>query len=132
MSEGTMLGAMAFAASGLGAVHGLAHPLGARLHLPHGLICGILLGKVLELNSAVCGGRLDELAGFLSYASGKALIDRVYGLLEKFNISCKLSDYGLQEADLEWIVSNSRSGSMRANPRTFSDEELTALLREML
>lgn len=132
MSEGTLLGAMAFAVSGLGAVHGLAHPLGAKLHLPHGLVCGILLGKVLEHNSVVCRKQLTELAEFTGYSSAEQLIGRVYELLEKFNIDPRLAAYGLKAEDLPWIVGNSRSGSMRANPRDYTDAELTALLEEIM
>ena len=132
MSEGTMLGAMAFAVSGLGAVHGLAHPVGAITHKAHGLVCGILLPQVLKWNYPVCCRELDELAVYCGMSSGFELIAHVEFLLDKFNISRKLSGYGLSAGDLPWIVKNSRSGSMRANPRDFSDEELTALLMEML
>ena len=132
MSEGTMLGAMAFAVSGLGAVHGLAHPLGAKLHLPHGLVCGILLPQILKWNYPVCRDELNDLACFAGLPCAEALIARTEELLEKFSIERKLSAYGLTDDDLPWIVSNSRSGSMRANPRDFSDEELTAILQEML
>jgi alcohol dehydrogenase class IV len=132
MSEGTMLGAMAFAVSGLGAVHGLAHPLGAKLHLPHGLVCGILLPQILKWNYPVCRDELNDLACFAGLPCAEALIARTEELLEKFGIERKLSAYGLTGYDLPWIVSNSRSGSMRANPRDFSDAELSELLREML
>lgn len=130
MSEGTMLGAMAFAVSGLGAVHGLAHPVGAKTHQAHGLVCGVLLPGLLKWNFPVCYDKLDELANCCGLASGIDLISRIEFLLEKFNINRKLSSYGLQTGDLEWVVKNSRSGSMRANPREFSDEELMSLLLE--
>ena len=132
MSEGTMLGAMAFAVSGLGAVHGLAHPVGAVTHQPHGLVCGVLLPQVLKWNLSVCRERLQELAQYCGYNTAEKLIERVESLLKKFNLSSKLSDLGLKESDLEWVVRNSRSGSMRANPRDLSDAELTELLHEML
>ena len=129
MSEGTMLGALAFAVSGLGAVHGLAHPVGAVTHKAHGLVCGI---QVLKWNYPVCSQKLDELANYCGFSVGFELIAHVEYLLEKFNIDRSLKNHGLRESDLEWVVQNSRSGSMRANPRDFSDEELTALLLETL
>ena len=132
MSEGTMLGAMAFAVSGLGAVHGLAHPVGAVTHKPHGLVCGILLPQVLKWNYPVCSQKLDELAFYCGFSAGFELIAHVEYLLEKFNIDRSLKKHGLSESDLAWVVKNSRSGSMRANPRDFSDEELTAVLMETL
>ena len=132
MSEGTMLGALAFAVSGLGAVHGLAHPVGAITHKPHGLVCGVLLPQILKWNLPVCRSELNDLAVYCNLSSAEELIERTEYLLEKFHISSKLSSHGLQEKDLAWVVKNSRSGSMRANPREFSDAELTEILQEML
>ena len=132
MSEGTMLGAMAFAVSGLGAVHGLAHPVGAVTHQAHGLVCGVLLPQILKWNLPVCREKLDGLARFAGLADAEKLIERTEELLEKFQISNKLSSYGLRAEDLDWVVKNSRSGSMRANPRDFSDSELKEILQEML
>lgn len=43
---------LALANGGLGAAHGLAAVLGARLNAPHGLLCGRLLGPVLVQNRA--------------------------------------------------------------------------------
>ena len=132
MSEGTMLGALAFAVSGLGAVHGLAHPVGAVTHQAHGLVCGVLLPHILKWNLPVCCGKLTELAAYCGYSSAEKFIQRTEELLEKFGIGRKLSEYGLNEEHLEWVVKNSRSGSMRCNCRDFSDAELETLLREML
>ena len=50
MALGSLLSAMAFSNSGLGAVHGLAHPIGARFGVPHGLACAILLPHVIGFN----------------------------------------------------------------------------------
>jgi len=47
---GSLLSAMAFSNSGLGAVHGLSHPLGAHFGIPHGLACAVLLPLIMELN----------------------------------------------------------------------------------
>ena len=132
MSEGTMLGAMAFAVSGLGAVHGLAHPVGAVTHLPHGMVCGRLLPVVLKWNLPVCRGEMDTLALALGLKDAEDLIRRTEMLLDKFGVEKHFSRCGLQEKDILWIVKNSRSGSMRANPRDLSDEDLAAIVREIL
>ncbi len=132
MSEGTMLGALAFAVSGLGAVHGLAHPLGAVTKLPHGLVCGALLPVVLKWNLPVCRKALDELAGYLHLSSAETLIGRIEQLLEQFHIREALQGIQLSGDEKMWIVKNSRSGSMRANPRDLTDEELMQILTEVI
>ena len=47
---GSLCAGMALANARLGVVHGLAHPLGARLHLAHGAICAMLLAPSIRLN----------------------------------------------------------------------------------
>ena len=93
---------------------------------------GDISPQVLKMNFPGCFYELEELANYCGFSNGFDFIEHTEYLLEKFNIDRKLSNHGLQESDLAWVVKNSRSGSMRANPRDFSDEELTALLMGML
>ncbi|HNZ28622.1 MAG TPA: iron-containing alcohol dehydrogenase, partial [Candidatus Goldiibacteriota bacterium] len=44
----------AFANAGLGAVHGLGHPVGAICKIPHGLVNAIMLPHVLKYNKKAC------------------------------------------------------------------------------
>ena len=41
---------MGFSNVGLGVVHGMAHPLGARFDIPHGVANAVLLASVMEYN----------------------------------------------------------------------------------
>ena len=50
MAEGALLAGMAFANSGVGAVHALAYPLGGRFHVPHGVANGLMLAHVMKYN----------------------------------------------------------------------------------
>lgn len=127
-AEGSMLGAIAFTASGLGAVHGLGHPIGSLLHLPHGLCCAILLPKVLRWNRPVCLERYAEL--------GKAcgvedFVGAVEDLCGRLKVPADFSRYGLNESHDDFILKNCRSGSMKQNPRPMSDEEVAAFLRSV-
>jgi len=63
---GNTLAGFAFTQSRLGVVHGLAHPLGAWYHQPHGLVCALCLPLALEFNRPVLGDKaiaLDRIAG---------------------------------------------------------------------
>ena len=50
LAYGAFLSGLALAHSGLGAVHGLAGPIGGRFQAPHGAVCAALLGPVWRAN----------------------------------------------------------------------------------
>ena len=131
LARGSMLTGIAFAASGLGAVHGLAHPLGSLLNVPHGECCAILLLPVLERNCREFPEMFAELACGLGYASSKALFAELHRLRNKFGISSDFKKYALDAGHYDFVVKNCRSGSMKCNPKEFSDAEIIQLLEEL-
>lgn len=72
----SLIGGMALANSGLGAVHGLAGVIGGLCGAPHGAICGRLLPAVLIENRAACVAqgratdRFDQVAGWIDASLG--------------------------------------------------------------
>lgn len=131
VTEGSMLGAAAFGQSGLGAVHGLAHPVGSILHVPHGVCCAILLPEVLRWNLEAARDSLAELAGELNCASPEELIDRIETLRKTLHLPGNFREYGLAPQHYPFILANCRSGSMKCNPRDLSDAEITELLEAL-
>ena len=65
-----MICGLAFGQSGLGAVHGLAHPLGHLLGVPHGLSCAILLPYIMEWNLPVAADEFAVLGGMCGVGDG--------------------------------------------------------------
>jgi alcohol dehydrogenase class IV len=131
VAEGSLLGAMAFSQSGLGAVHGLAHPIGHALSLPHGLTCAVLLPHILRLNLPACTGELGALANGLGLGGAEAFVEAIGSLCTALGVPASFAAYRLAEADHGAIVANCRSGSMKANPRHLADSELSDLLRRL-
>ena len=131
LARGSMLTGIAFASSGLGAVHGLAHPLGSILNIPHGMCCAILLLPVLRSNCGEFPELFTQLAHGLGFADHDAMFDRIRCLQMKFGIASNFKSYGLDAGHYDFVVKNCRSGSMKCNPKEFSDEEITALLEEL-
>ena len=131
LARGSMLTGIAFAASGLGAVHGLAHPLGSLLSIPHGECCAILLLPVLQRNRADDPELFAALASACGLASADDLIAEIAALQKKFSIPQNFKEYHLAATDYDFIVKNCRSGSMKCNRKFYSDDDVRELLLEL-
>ena len=127
-ARGSLLTAMSFSQSGLGAVHGLAHPLGISLGLPHGLVCAILLPHVLRWNAPVCEEELDTLARHAGLDSGAGLLASLRSLAQELGVPPGFPKKSLNSEVIEHVVANCRSGSMKANPRPMNDEDVRRFL----
>lgn len=132
VAEGSLLSALAFSQSGLGAVHGLAHPIGLTLDLPHGLTCAILLPHILRFNLSACRGDLEALAADRGLSTGEDFISTIRQLSESMSIPTNFRAAGLLPGHIPHIVATCRSGSMKANPRPMSDAEVEAFLAALM
>lgn len=144
MAYVSLVSGIALANSGLGAVHGLAGPLGGWLNAPHGAICGRLLPAVLKFNTMALMerdptnpalARIYEIAKWITGSTQATVEDAVTVLLDmlhQFQIP-KLSFYGLKPEDIPNIVLNAQnSSSMKANPIKLTVEELNQILLQNL
>ena len=129
---GSMLTGMAFANAGLGAVHGLASPLGVILHAPHGLVCAVCLPPVCAFNLPARKEKFDVIAAALRAESGKDVPDTLRELNRRVGIPDTLHEFGLKEDDFGKILAECRSGSMTNNPRHPSDDDLEGIVRGIM
>ena len=144
MSMASLFSGMALANGGLGAVHGIAGPLGGHIAVPHGVACGRLLSPVfaanfhrLQSSDRLHGAlrRFEEITRMLTgnfsaeIVEGIAWMDR---LRRRLNIP-PLSDFGLEESDLPVIAANAlKASSMRGNPVNLDQADLIAILKQIL
>jgi alcohol dehydrogenase class IV len=144
MALASLFGGLALANAGLGAVHGLAAPLGGMVSIPHGIVCARLLPKVMEINlkalrmrlkESVAISRFDEIGRLLTgntSARAEDGIEWIQALVSDMSIPC-LSSFGLTEKDLPAIAGQAqKSSSMRGNPVSLTTEELVAILQSTL
>jgi len=123
------MGATAFQ-KGLGAMHALAHPLGARYNAHHGLLNAILMPYVLQANRSAIAGKLTDLARALDIAnpSFDAFFERVMALREQIKIPGRLNDIGIDATESALIGELAVVDPPAAtNPVTFSAEQYSAL-----
>lgn len=112
---GSFLAGVALSVARLGVVHGLAHPLGARYHLPHGLVCAACLPHAIRFNRPVLEARYD----ILSAAVGKDILERVTELNDRLGIEAPFAGLPLTER-AAIIAETLASGSTKSNPRPVS------------
>lgn len=140
MSLVSLFGGLALANAGLGAVHGLAGPLGGLLGAPHGALCAALLPHVMRANAAALRervprgpalARLEETARLLTGQATATLEDGVSWIAEL----CQdlaipgLACHGLSSADCASVIPKARAASsMRGNPVELTDAELAGIL----
>jgi alcohol dehydrogenase class IV len=141
MSMGSLMAGMAMASARLGGVHGLAHPLGVRYAIPHGLVCGLLLPYTMHYNLAYATrkyARVAQLLGEITNhltpeAAAEKAVGRVRHMLRKVGIVEHLASLGVQRADFDWIIAESLpSGSLKSNPRPLAAEDVRCLLEAAL
>lgn len=128
MAEGSLISAMAFSQTGLGAIHGLAHPIGSLLKVPHGTSCAVLMPYILEWNMETCRKDYAYLAGACGTSGAEGFVKAACGLARELGIKSNFKDYGLSEKHFDFIVKNCRSASMKLNPRQMSDSDIVKLL----
>jgi alcohol dehydrogenase len=147
MAFAALVSGITLAQTGLGAVHGIASPLGALHPLPHGVVCGTLLASATRANIRALEEREPERPALTKYArlgtllsgseaqdhrSARAgLVDLLAAWTDRLGLP-RLSEYGIEPRDLPQVVAESRGSSMKTNPIVLTDEEIRGILQERL
>ncbi len=148
MALASLLGGLALSNARLGAVHGLAGPLGGYLaQAPHGALCARLLPIVAAANvkalqarapASPALARYGELARLFSGSAAAAPPDAaeavawLRALVTRLKVP-PLAAYGLTAADIPALVpAAQKANSMRGNPIALTDAEVAAVLEEAL
>ena len=128
MAYGSLSAGLALGSARLGAVHGIAHPLGFRYHIPHGRVCAALLAPVMRLNRSAARDKYDVLGEIV----GGDPADWAEGLLDRMGLARRLAEDGLCEADMPAIAQQSMpSGSLKANPHPMTEQDVMTILRHV-
>jgi len=135
----SLLGGLCLANAGLGAVHGLAAPLGGTFAAPHGAVCAALLPHVLAVNLRALTeraphdpllARFDELAVILTGDAEASAADGVawVGALCAALAIPRLAQHGLTAAGIPPLVEKAKvASSMKGNPIALTDGEIAEI-----
>jgi alcohol dehydrogenase class IV len=131
----SMVAGVGFPNSGLGAVHGLALPLGGHFDIAHGVANAILLPHVMAFNLPTSRARLRDIAVALGAARRSAVgaIDHVLALQRELNLPL-LSSYGIGEEHLDALAHDAlgRNSNCVTNPRLVTEADAKDIYRAAL
>lgn len=89
----TMAG-IAFDNAGLGLCHGLAHAMGGIFHLPHGVLCAMVLPHVMKYNAPMAGAAYRRLAALcqMSAATEQTALRSLTGAIGRLRSSMSMPE----------------------------------------
>ena len=125
MLVASSMGATSFQ-RGLGAIHALAHPLGALYDAHHGTLNAVLMPYVLKANRSAVESRIERLGRYigLSDTSFDSFMDWVLSLRAEINIPSDLSELGIDDQQSHRIGQMAvQDPSAGTNPITYSAED---------
>lgn len=144
MALASLCGGLALANARLGAVHGLAGPLGGMFPAPHGALCARLLPLVMAANVQALLGRAPQHPALARYTEAAQVltgdptatatdgVEWTAQLVAELDTP-PLATYGVRRVDIPEIVSRGQqASSMKGNPLALTDAELSAIVEAAL
>ncbi|MCC7049809.1 MAG: iron-containing alcohol dehydrogenase [Alphaproteobacteria bacterium] len=134
MMMASMEGAMAFQ-KGLGAVHGMSHPLGAikEMGLHHGTLNAVILPAVLRYNEGHVGDKYARLRKVLGLKDSADLAVFIEELNARLKLPANLGAMGVKAAMIPALAEQAViDHSTPTNPRPVGKAEYETLYREAL
>jgi alcohol dehydrogenase class IV len=144
MAAASLCGGLGLANARLGAVHGLAAPLGGMFEAPHGFVCAALLAPVMDANFKALRERepanpaLAKMREAARLLTGDSLAKPEQGvkwaawLRREFSVP-SLSAFGVKRRHFAELVEKaSNASSMQGNPVKLTAKELKSILEKSL
>lgn len=121
--------AIAFNSANLGLAHAISAPLGAQLHVGHGLGNALALPAVTAYNEPVLGDKGREIARIFDAPTAATAMSK---LRHRLDLDLSLDNYVPDDAARERIAQAAmKSGQVRMNPRAAGIEHMRAILESM-
>jgi len=129
MFAAASMGATAFQ-KGLGAIHSVSHPVGARYDTHHGLTNGVLFPYVVVCNKAVIADKIPHIARALDLPGRDfdAVLGWILAFRKSLGVPHTLAELGVREADAGAIAADAvKDPTASTNPRQLSEAEFEEL-----
>jgi alcohol dehydrogenase class IV len=132
MAIASLLAGSAFAITGLGAVHALAHPLTAIAGIPHGTANSLMLPHVMKFNARQVADKYVDAARTMGFdvSTSDQAIDAIANLAKEVGLPTRLSEAGVEESMLEQLsIDANNDGSQITNPVPVTQDDLMAMYK---
>lgn len=137
MAYAAYLSGLVLANAGLGVIHGLAGPLGAKFPVPHGIACGVLLPPAFAVTVKALRARAPQasalakcaqagalLSGGRGKPSPELLVEQLHRLAALLNLP-KLGHFGVRAEHIPALVAQA---GQKTHPVQLLPDEISALL----
>lgn len=136
MAIAAAYGGFAINSALVGYTHAIAHHLGARYHLPHGLLNAVLLPHVLEYSREAASPRLAEMARFVGLggegSSESELVDAILAKITALNKTLDIPEKldAIKQEDIPSLVEGAlKEGRSYPVPLYMDEDSCTAILK---
>jgi len=145
MAYAALLSGVTLANAGLGVVHGFASPIGGYFDMPHGVVCGSLIGEATRINLEALFGDteknrivLEKFARVGILLSGSAsnslekdctrLVTTLQALIERTQIP-RLGQYNIRPSDFPRILDKTNN---KNSPVILNRDQMQSILHARL
>jgi alcohol dehydrogenase class IV len=129
MFAAASMGATAFQ-KGLGAIHSVSHPVGARYDTHHGLTNGVIFPYVMVCNREAIADKIPHIARALDLPGRdfESMLGWILALRKKLGVPHTLAELGVKEADAGKIAADAvKDPTAGGNPRQLTEAEFEQL-----
>mgnify|MGYP000134882381 CR=1 FL=1 len=138
MALASLFGGISLSNCGLGLVHAIAHPLGGKFNIPHGMANAIILPHVMKFNiianpkkfcqiALIFGVNIDNLTQM--EAAQKAVIE-VSNLKRDIGLTQSLRDFGVDGFEKIAELALEEKLMLKTNPRPVEKNDIIKILKE--
>lgn len=135
MALASYMAGIAFSNAGLGLCHALAHQIGPKYNLPHGVANAIMLPSAMHFNQLVCKQMFPEIGLALcqKIMPSEDVIAAVQALIAAVMLPTNLSMVGGNADDFLTFAEQALADvCLTTNPRTVSKEQIMAVYHHAL
>ena len=129
------IGGMVINTAGVTLAHGMEHPASGLKDIVHGKGLAALTPTIIESSYQGAPEKFARLAKLFGGEKAEDLAGKVRELLEDIELTCTLSDLGIEEKDIPWMAENCTkvsAPSIANNPVVFSQEEIAEIYKKAL